>query len=462
MLRVNEKHAGRIAAQDRFWKRWDPLMLSYNTVSWHKPVPDAAFIGSLVQPERVHSRIYTDEQIFELEIERIFSRAWVFVGHASEVPNPGDFKTRVIGRTPVIMVRGKDHAVRVMVNRCRHRGAQVCETESGNTKAFRCWYHGWIYGLDGDLVEVTGPEAYKEPLDPKAMGLTPVPRVDAYRGFVFGNLDAQGESLTDYLGLTTSIIDLLCNASPVGEIFVDGGTHKTVFNANWKLVGMDGYHPNYLHASVVAAWSRNPDGGVGSTHRENPFVDEAATRTRDFGHGHAMLDFRNHRVRHYDSLCAFLQRIPGGDKYIADMLAAYGPERARQLISLAGDAHLGMFPNMQLIHNQVRIITPVSAGRTEVTMTAVRLAGVSDELNHERLRQQESFYGPAGAGSPDDAEIFERVQRGMVGEVNPWLEISRGMGREKVEPDGSIVGMITDEVTQRGIMRYWKQLMTKA
>lgn len=95
-------------------------------------------------------------------------------------------------------------------------------------------------------------------------------------------------------------------------------------------------------------------------------------------------------------------------------------------------------------------------------MTAVRLAGVTDEINAERFRQQESFYGPAGAGSPDDSEIFERVQRGMIAEVNPWIEISRGMGRQKVDTDGSIVGLITDEVTQRGIMRYWKQLMTTA
>jgi phenylpropionate dioxygenase-like ring-hydroxylating dioxygenase large terminal subunit len=434
-------------------------MHSYNTISWHQSTPE---IEGMVTPSRVHSRVYTDERIFQLEIERIFGRAWVYVGHHSEVPNPGDFKTRVIGRTPVIMVRGKDRVVRVLVNRCRHRGAQVCETESGNTKVFRCWYHGWIYNIDGSLAEVTSPAAYETPLDPQDMGLSAVPRVDHYRGFVFGSLTSTGEDLVTHLGGAAPMIDLLCDASPTGQIFVDGGSHKTVFNANWKLVGMDGYHPNVLHASVVAAWSRNPDGGLGSTHRESPFVDEAATRTRDFGHGHVMLDFRDHRIKHYDSLTAYLRKIAGGEQYIANMHAKYGESRARLLISLAGDAHLGTFPNMQLIHNQVRIITPISAGKTEVMMTAVRLDGVSDALNTQRFRQQESFYGPSGAGSPDDAEIFERVQRGLVAEVNPWVEISRGMGRQKVDVDGSIVGLITDEVTQRGIMRYWKQLMTVA
>ncbi len=435
-------------------------MHSYNTVSWHTPAPDVGMIESMVQPGRAHSRIYTDERIFQLEIDRIFSRTWVYVGHESEVPNVGDFKTRVIGRTSVIMVRGKDAVVRLLVNRCRHRGSQVCETDSGNTKVFRCAYHGWIFHLDGELADCNGPEAYEEALDPKEMGLTPVPRADRYRGFVFGSLASDGESLTDYLGGAAGMIDLLCDASPTGAIIADGGTHKTVFNANWKLVGMDGYHPNTLHASVIAAWGRNPDGGLGTTHRESPFVDEAGTRTRDFGHGHVMLDFRGHRIKHYDSLTGFLRRIPGGEKYIAEMHAKHGEERARLLISLAGDAHLGTFPNMQLIHNQIRVITPISVSKTEVTMMAVRLDGVSDEMNAERFRQQESFYGPAGAGSPDDSEIFERVQRGMVAEVNPWIQVSRGMGRQKVDTDGSIVGLITDEVTQRGILRYWKQLMT--
>src|SRR5690606_18589044 len=123
------------------------------------------------------------------------------------------------------------------------------------------------------------------------------------------------------------------------------------------------------------------------------------------------------------------------------MHRVHGKERAELLISMAGDPHIGIFPNLQLIGNQVRVITPVTPGVTQVTMAAVRLGGVSDEINTLRIRQHESFYGPAGAGSPDDAEIFERVQRGMAAEVNPWIEISRGMSRERVdERDGSVIG----------------------
>ena len=422
---------------------------------------DRAAISDLVQERRVHSRLYTDPQLFELEIERIHGRVWVYVGHQSEVPQVGDYRTRTIGRTPVILVRGKDQQVRVLVNRCRHRGAQVCETESGNTRAFRCWYHGWIYHLDGALAEVTGRDGYGAGFDPTLMGLSPVPRVDSYRGFVFASLSTQGEDLLTYLGPAAPIIDLMVDASPTGQIFVDGGSHKTVFNANWKQVGMDGYHPNFVHASVVAAWKRNQESGLGSTHREDPFDDKAATRTREFGHGHAMLDFRAHRIRHYEQQCTYLRGMSGGEVYIADMKRAYGDERAAQLISLAGDPHLGVFPNLQLIHNQVRIITPIAWNRTEVTMTAVRLGDVDAALNAARLRQHESFYGPAGAGSPDDAEMFERVQRGLAAEVNPWIDLSRGLEREQVEPDGSRMGLISDEVPQRGQMRYWRELMTR-
>lgn len=425
-------------------------------------VPSNDFIRSLVQDGRVHSRIYTDQAIFELEIERIFHSSWVYVGHESEVRKPGDYQARLLGRTPVLMVRGKDHQVRVLVNRCRHRGALVVENESGNTRMLRCWYHGWTYDLTGALAEVTAPAGYGPEFRREDMGLSPLPRVDSYRGFIFASLKPQGESLQEFLGAAAGQFDMLVDASPTSEILVDAGQNKTEYRGNWKLVGMDGYHPDYVHASVVASWARNSESGIGAMHRENPFDDAALTRTRDYGHGHAMLDFRAQRLKSYKKHAEFLAKIPGGSKYIEDMHKAHG-DRAELLLSLAGDPHLGIFPNLQLIGNQVRIITPIAPGVTQVTMQMVRLGGVSDEINTLRVRQHESFYGPAGSGSPDDAEIFERVQSGMAAEVNPWIEISRGMHREEVDAaDGSIVGRITDEVPQRGQMKFWLQLMTQA
>jgi len=417
--------------------------------------------AALVQPGRVNSKIYTDPAIFETELQRIFHRSWVYVGHASEIPEPGDFRTRRIGRQPVIMVRGADGRVRVLMNRCRHRGSVVCESESGRTRYFRCWYHGWVYDTAGALVEVTGRGAYGPEFDPSRLGLTAAPRCDEYRGFVFASLAPEGEPLREFLGHAAAMIDFLVDASPEGRIAVDAGVHKTIYKGNWKLVGMDGYHPNYTHASVIDTWRRDADSGMGATHREDPFDDKALSRTRDLGNGHCMLDMRAQRMKHYAEYESFLRKVPGGEEYIRTMLARHGEERGRLLIALAGDPHVGVFPNMQIINNQIRIINPVSAGESEVLMFPVRLIGVSEGMNATRLRQHESFYGPAGSGSPDDAEIFERAQRGMQADVDPWIDISRGMHREVVDADGTIVGLITDEVTQRGQARRWRELMAR-
>src|SRR5271154_322520 len=122
-------------------------------------------LRAMIRPGAVHSALYVDPAIFELEIERIFHRSWVYIGHASEVPNAGDYRLRSIGRQPVMMVRGADGVVRVLMNRCRHRGAIVCETESGNEKIFRCWFHGWTYDTTGRLMSVSLPDGYDENFD---------------------------------------------------------------------------------------------------------------------------------------------------------------------------------------------------------------------------------------------------------------------------------------------------------
>ena len=125
----------------------------------------------LVRDDRIHASLYTDPRIFEDEMDRIFTRGWVFVGHASEIPRAGDWVTRPIGREPVIMVRGKDGAVSVLVNRCMHRGTKLCQGERGSTaRTFTCPYHGWSYDLDGALLGVPYPGGYAG-LDKSAYGL---------------------------------------------------------------------------------------------------------------------------------------------------------------------------------------------------------------------------------------------------------------------------------------------------
>lgn len=417
-------------------------------------------IEDLVEEGRVHSAIYTDPEIFELEQDRIFSRTWIYIGHESEVPKTGDFRLRKIGRQPVIMVRGKDGAVNVLMNRCLHRGAVVAEVESGNTKFFRCWYHGWTYDTAGKLVQVTADEGYEPGFCEKMGGLARPPLVQDYRGFVFASLSEDVLPLREHLGQAAELMDYLIDFSPTGKITLSAGVNKTVYRGNWKLVGMDGYHVNYVHASVVEGWGDDENSGIAAMHKNDPFSDTALTRTRDLGRGHVLLDFREHRMASIDKYVDFLRTIPGGDEYVAAMYSAYGEEKAKRNLSLAGDPHLGVFPNLQVIGNQIRIMNPVAADETEVLMFPVLLEDVPEEINTLRLRQHESFYGPSASGSPDDAEIFERAQIGMNATVNPWIEMSRGLNREYVDEDGTRVGRISDETTQRGQMREWKRLMT--
>jgi p-cumate 2,3-dioxygenase subunit alpha len=94
---------------------------------------------------RVHRSVMTSSEIFTLEQERIFNRSWLYVGHASEVPRPGDFCRRMVAGRPLFMIHGRDGKVRIFINSCLHRGALVCRQDSGNAGSFVCFYHGWSY-----------------------------------------------------------------------------------------------------------------------------------------------------------------------------------------------------------------------------------------------------------------------------------------------------------------------------
>jgi phenylpropionate dioxygenase-like ring-hydroxylating dioxygenase large terminal subunit len=408
--------------------------------------------NALVREDRVHSRVYTDNQIFEDEMERVFHQGWVFVGHASEIPERGDYRLAWVGRYPIIMVRGEDGEVRLLSNRCRHRANTVCQLERGNTRFFRCDYHGWMYRNDGGLASVSYPEGYDRSFRKEDYGLIPLPRVANYRGFIFGSIAPAGMSLVEYLGKATEQIDLFVDLSPVGEIDARGGIHKYSYRGNWKLQienSMDGYHPNFVHKTFFGMLGRK---GMKTPTRH--FGGNSIAVTRDFGHGHVMLDYRE-----CNRDGQVLNVVQGGEKYREAMVARYGEARAKEIIT-SGGTHLLVFPNLVMIGVQLRVIRPLSPDHTEVYLYPTLLKGVEPELNQWRLRGHESFFGPAGFGAPDDQEMFERMQVGFHNELDPWLILSRGMSRERIEADGTRVGHVTDEVTQRGIWREWKRVMT--
>uniref|UniRef100_UPI0035B121D7 aromatic ring-hydroxylating oxygenase subunit alpha n=1 Tax=Zoogloea sp. TaxID=49181 RepID=UPI0035B121D7 len=138
-------------------------------------------LADLVQHDRVHTSLYTDPAIFEDEMDKVFANTWVWVAHASEIPEAGSYKTGYIGRQPVVTVRDRKQQVHVLLNRCRHRAATVCEGHKGKTNSFVCPYHGWSYSLDGALRGVPSPESYGDLLDKADYPLVKL-RVEEYAG----------------------------------------------------------------------------------------------------------------------------------------------------------------------------------------------------------------------------------------------------------------------------------------
>lgn len=427
--------------------------------------------SELVTHDRVHSSVFTSDAIFEQEMDRIFSRTWIYVGHESEIEQSGDYALKWIGTEPIIMSRDEDGEVHLLLNRCRHRGVSICQQDRGNSAFLRCGYHGWTYKSSGELVGVSFPRNYPEPLDPKEMGLTRVPAQESYRGFVFGRMCQEGPSLRDHLGLTAQYIDAAVNASPTGHVKLAAGAQKTVYDGNWKYIGMDGYHPNFAHSSVVALAQRASD-GVKPAHESddsteegrtldigNSFTGRSPNRTEDLGDGHSRLDTAINSFIRYDETIAPTFDNEHGRKYLETLATAVGPENVKQTLVDAYDPHVGIYPNLQIINTQVQVIRPISAGRTEVTMYPILLDGVMDEINSDRIEVHEWFYGASSFGTSDDSEMFERMHRGLQSKTNPWMLMSRGLGKEETMDDGRVVGHITDEVPQRAMMRQWLRLM---
>src|SRR5436853_5806586 len=149
----------------------------------------------------VDRKMFSDQEIYQLELENIFARAWNFMAHESQIPNSGDFFQTYIGEDRVIVVRDKNGEPQVLLNTCRHRGNAVCRAEEGHASSFMCTYHGWTYDLQGKLVGVPGfKDYYHEDLNRDEWGLIRAAQVESYMGFIFATLDPEAPALYDYLG----------------------------------------------------------------------------------------------------------------------------------------------------------------------------------------------------------------------------------------------------------------------
>ena len=419
----------------------------------NRPVHEIDSTGSswdqLIRSDKVHGSLYTDPAIFAAELRDIWYTTWVFVGHESEVPQPNDYARKKLGLQDVIMTRDRDGQVHLLLNRCAHRGNQVCDDDRGNSSSFRCPYHGWTYRNTGELVGYPYNQGYggKGSLD---LGLGRVPRVESYRGFVFGSFAPDGPSLREHLGAAAGEIDRLCRLSPEGEVELNAGWLKHRTQANWKLLAeneTDGYHPQFVHGSIFGV-TNSPIGAL--------YSDKSSAVTRDLGGGHSENDLRpefrasGEPMRWFGTTAA---RVPD---YVARMREVHGA--AAEQIMIEGAPHVMIFPNLFIAEIQVFNIQPVAVDECVQYSTAVQLTG-APELNKRMISQSIGSVGPAGMLLADDTEMYERNQRGVQALSPEWLDVRRGLGRERIDESGFTVGWATDETGMRGFWRHYRSMM---
>lgn len=378
---------------------------------------------------QVSGRIYTDPTLFAIEQQRVFAATWLYVAHESQLREPGDYLTTYAGTQPVIVSRdGDDGQVHVLLNRCRHRGASVCQAERGNSSFFRCAYHGWTYSNNGSLRGITYDAGYSG-LDREDLGLVALPRVASYAGFVFASFAAEGPSLEEHLGHAAPYLKLVSEQGPDG-IRLSAGGHNIEYGANWKLQvenTIDNYHFGFVHRSFLDVLADR----IGAP---PPIVKNILTnpewRTLDLGNGHSAHEFGD-------------PRTGNNNGQLGDL-----------------PFNLIVFPNLCFVGAQLRHVLPKAAGRTQVRLYPMLHEGEPEEFNAGILRVHEGFYGPAGMGGSDDVEVaFDRVADGLLATEHDWIYLSRGLHREEPAGDGRIVGRADDELPQRAFYRQWIRSM---
>ena len=411
--------------------------------------PPALNYQELIERERVHSSLYTSAAIFDDEMDRLFYRGWVFVGHESEIPNANDYLTRMVGREPVIMVRDKDGAVSVLSNRCSHRGNLLCPRQSGNARTFVCDYHGWTFNHSGELVSV--PYKGGEAVDRSCVSLQKPARIEQCGGFVFVTFNPDSGPLADHLGAGKELIERNVALSPTGRVTLSAGWAKLHFKANWKMLpenSTDGYHAPFTHSSFLRTFAPNSQYEM-LTQKE----DERKSKAIDFGDGHVGLD----HVPSYEKSLQWLgtteEKVP---EYVAAMAQSYGEQEAKRKL-MEGPVHATIFPNLFLGEMNIAIFQPIAVDECVLWHTPLLLEGVPASLNHRLIRQSNAAMGPASFLLADDSVISERQQIALDGRGG-WLDLSRGLLREE-HLDHTIESHISDETTNRGFWSHYLKVM---
>ena len=428
-------------------------------------------IAALVEPDRVHRKAYVDPDIFELEMERIFERLWIYVGHESQVKNPGDFYLARVGRQPMMMVRDRRGDIHVLYNRCPHRGARICSARRGNAgDLFRCSYHAWMFELDGRLESVPAENGYagtRFDRDDPAFRLRPAPRADNYRGFWFASLAAEGPDLETHLGGSKTAFDQLVDRAPAGECEVVGDCFRMIQQSNWKIFlenQIDVSHPGATHESTGAA----------ATTVERDF--EAAGAQPPMGYGF-LSDFKRHGIAGWDKFgttghpqghCTLEGYMglrpddPDTTEYVRRMYEAYGEDRAEEILGV-NLHHVLVYPcnSVQPPLQQLRTIRPLGPGRTLSEIWQFRLKGANEAIYRRSLAYYYLVNSPSTLVNADDLFNWWKCQRGLESGGSEWVSLHRNAGQD-VERGGIMhsAPQSMSELPLRSMARAWVGYMT--
>ncbi len=378
----------------------------------------------------VAREIFSDEQIYQRELEKIFARAWLFMCHESQIPNAGDFFLNYMGEDRVIVVRDKAGGINVLLNTCRHRGNAVCRAEEGHATSFMCTYHGWTYDLKGALVGVPGfKDYYHEDLNREEWGLVAAPKVESYHGYVFASLDEKAPTLYDYLGEVGRIgIDI---QAMKGDMKVVGGIQKYIIGCNWKLAVdniWDWYHAQISHASSnMSGYNRRRT--LNATN-ETPTAQAnqnigLATRIHN-----VLLGEYGHGISGPAATPEALElQAQSGLGAIFDNKWRERPE-AREVLGPVGietSGHPNIFPTMWITNNQISLRIPRGPFSTEIWWYTLTDANLPQETRDQQVFRANHTFGPAGMLEQEDGENWDQSTRGTRGTVSKNYPLHYGM-----------------------------------
>ena len=407
--------------------------------------------------------IYTDEEIYQQELERIFTRAWLWIGHDSLVPNPNDFFTAYMGEDPVILTRDAKGQLHAMLNMCRHRGNRVVRADDGNAKNFMCTYHGWTYSSDGGkLVSVPGlQEAYYGELDVDNLGLIEVAQLDTYAGLVFATWDPEAPGLEEYLGDSRFYLDMQFNRRDNGLKLL--GPEKWVMPTNWKMpidnFAGDGYHLMITHRSARIAQAK----ASGRSVDQSEAFEENGGYNVDTGNGHGLItswveteeqdqrrtrnQFRNPElVQYQNEIMPELERRLGS--------------RSRNMSTLVGS----IFPNLS-VHpsTSIRMLNPRGPLKTEIWTFHLAENDAPEEVHRLARRNAQRSFGISGILEVDDMDNFNQCTRSGLSLMGRRVlsQLGMGLGYETTHYaiPGKVGGRRVNEVPQRAIYTRWQEFM---